>query len=57
MEALNWVEDGITTYYWCEICNEYWKKYMDGESDGISMGDLAGEDHYRNFKKEKLTLT
>ncbi len=51
MEAVAFVDDGkIATFYWCEICSNYWKEYMDGESDGISQGDLAGEEHYQNFK-------
>lgn len=33
----------ISTNYWCDVCNEYWDKFMDSE-DLIYFGDLKAND-------------
>lgn len=51
MEVVTYVDDGrISSYYWCEICSEFWKKHLQDYCDGIYQGDLAGEEVYKEFK-------
>jgi hypothetical protein len=51
--ALTQASEGtVFTTYWCETCTAYWRKYMQ-DSDGIMQGDLAGEQHYQEFKQNR----
>lgn len=35
--------DGIQTTYWCNVCLEYWSRYME-TNDEIMFGELRSED-------------
>ena len=52
MTIVNWLDGSqLTSYYWCEICDSFWQKYMTHE-DEIGEGDLISEPEYRKYKEE-----
>lgn len=46
-------EGRIYTDYWCPVCMEYWKRYMNSD-DQIGYGDLKSEDNegWESVRKE-----
>lgn len=44
LDAITFSDDGkIETNYWCEVCQEYWNRYMQ-PGDLIMFGELRSED-------------
>jgi hypothetical protein len=52
MEIITSKDGGdISKDYWCQVCQEYWNKYMD-YGDLIGLGDLKDGSSWEELRKE-----